>query len=175
LFAGKLEPKKRPMDLLRGFADANVPNTTLLLVGSGSERDALVKAATSIPNVVFAPFQNQTQMPRVYAAADLFVLPSLGGGESWGLAVNEAMCLGKPIVVSSHVGCAEDLVEPFVNGLVFPAGDIAGLTSALREALSDDERLKEWGRASLRKVKAYSYEAATRGLVRAVHAVSESA
>jgi glycosyltransferase involved in cell wall biosynthesis len=103
-------------------------------------------------------------MPRTYAAADVFVLPSYGRDETWGLAVNEAMCLGRPVIVSSHVGCGPDLVRPEVNGLVFPAGEVAALAGALRKALADPARLKTWGRQSREIIRSYDYAQATRGL-----------
>lgn len=174
LFAGKFESKKRPLDLLRAFLDAGLSNASLLFVGSGPQEDALRSAAAGHLNVFFAPFQNQSLMARVYASSDLYVLPSYGGGETWGLAVNEAMCLSRAVLVSTHVGCAEDLVEPYVNGLIFPAGDVAALSAALREALSDDNRLRKWGEAGRRKIEAYSYEQTTSGLLRALAAVGQN-
>ena len=70
-------------------------------------------------------FQNQADLPRLYAAADVLVLPS-GWGETWGLVVNEAMAVGTPCVVSDAVGCAPDLVEPGIDGEIYPATDIDG-------------------------------------------------
>ena len=71
-----------------------------------------------LPNIYFAGFVNQAALPaRVYAACDVFVLPS--ENETWGLAVNEAMCAGLPIVVSSEIGCAPDLVHDNCNGRTF--------------------------------------------------------
>jgi glycosyltransferase involved in cell wall biosynthesis len=168
LFAGKLETKKRPLDLLRAFAASGVASASLLFVGSGHLETELRSLSSGMVNVHFAPFQNQSMMPRTYAASDLFVLPSCGPGETWGLAVNEAMCLSRPVVVSTHVGCARDLVHAGRNGLVFEAGDVQALSSALREALADDARLSAWGEESRRVVSRYSYEEATRGLMQAV-------
>ena len=168
LFAGKFEPRKRPLDLLRAFEAAQVPRTSLLFVGSGPLERELKAAAAGKHGVYFAPFQNQTRMPRVYAAGDLFVLPSAGRGETWGLAVNEAMCMARPIIVSDHVGCARDLVIPFENGLVFPADDVAALAACLREALSDPQRLRLGGERSQAIVEGYSYAQATEGLLKAL-------
>lgn len=168
LFAGKLEPKKRPLDLLTAFTSAGIENTSLIFVGSGELEDALRSAAGANPAIFFAPFQNQTQMPRVYAAADLFVLPSYGPSETWGLAVNEAMCMGLPVIASDHVGCARDLVMPRRNGLTFPAGDVAALAACLREAFSEAPRLKAWGEEGRRMIGEYSYRHATAGLRRAL-------
>ena len=74
--------------------------------------------------------------------ADLFVLPSLK--ETWGLAINEAMCMSRPVVVSSTVGCGPDLVEQNENGMIFNAGDEPALSNCLRTALADPDRLRAW-------------------------------
>jgi glycosyltransferase involved in cell wall biosynthesis len=168
LFAGKFIPKKRPLDLLNAFLQADLANTSLLFVGGGELESSLRQRASQHAHVYFAPFQNQTFMPRTYAIADLFVLPSYGPAETWGLAVNEAMCLGKPLIVSDHVGCAADLVHPNRNGFVFPAGQVSALADCLTSALSDRDRLKTWGEYSLYLVKKYSYYHATQGLQKAI-------
>jgi len=166
LFAGKFEPHKRPLDLLRAFLIANLSNVTLLFVGSGILEETLRAEAEGNQNIRFASFQNQTMMPRIYAVADLVVLPSMQ--ETWGLVVNEAMCLSKPIIVSNKVGCAEDIVRPYKNGLIFTAGDVADLARCLQEAFSDLERLREWGKKSRRIIDEYSYVQATNGLKEAL-------
>jgi glycosyltransferase involved in cell wall biosynthesis len=171
LFAGKLIPKKRPLDLLQAFLAANLPQTSLLFVGSGEQESMLRSQAATHPHVYFAPFQNQSQMPRTYAIADVMVLPSHGSGETWGLAVNEAMCLSKPVIVSTHVGCASDLVQSQRNGLIFPAGDVAALRDCLQQALSDREQLRQWGQESANIIRHYGYQQTTEGLVRALDAV----
>jgi glycosyltransferase involved in cell wall biosynthesis len=164
LFAGKFEEKKRPQDLLAAFAAAALPDAALLFVGAGPLEGMLREAAKRVPHVYFAGFQNQSQMPRTYAAGDLLVLPSLGGGETWGLCVNEAMCLSRPVVVSSHVGCGPDLVRPAETGWVFEAGRIEALTATLGEACSDRSRLQRAGQAARKHIETYDYESATRGL-----------
>lgn len=175
VFAGKFEAKKRPLDLLEAFVRARPERATLLFVGAGHLEEELRSRAAGHENIRFAPFQNQSLMPRTYAAADVLVLPSFGPGETWGLAVNEAMCLGRPVVVSDHVGCAQDLVAPWKNGLVFPAGDVDALAGCLNEALGDRARLREWGEESRNIVSRYSYRQTTEGLkaalahVRATH------
>ncbi len=168
LFVGKLEKKKRPQDLLRAFQLAQLAGVTLLFVGAGQLCDSLHAEAAGMANVVFAPFQNQTRMPRTYAAADLLVLPSYGSGETWGLCINEGMCLGNAAIVSSHVGCAGDLVHPGKNGLIFPAGDVEALSRCLRTAFADPEQLNRWGEVSRRIIAAYDYPRATDGLLSAL-------
>lgn len=168
LFAGKLESKKRPLDLLSAYLEARLDDVSLLFVGSGPLEDEIKGAAKGHPKVYFARFQNQTLMPRTYCAGDVFVLPSYGGGETWGLAINEAMCMGRAVIVSDHVGCARDLVVPYQNGLIFPAGDVSALAACLREAVSDKARLERWGERSRLLIQSYSYRQATDGLIKAM-------
>lgn len=172
LFAGKFEKKKCPLELMRAFlqlasrTNAHSNLVVLLLVGSGPQDAELRNAAgDQIGNTVwFAPFQNQSEMPKVYAAGDVLVLPSFGKGETWGLAVNEAMNLSRPVVVSSHVGCAQDLVEHGKTGWVFPAGDWMALQATLETAVSDPARLRGMGKAAREKVSGFSYEEAGNAL-----------
>jgi glycosyltransferase involved in cell wall biosynthesis len=165
LFAGKFNLKKRPLDLLLAYKQASLDRVSLLFVGAGELEAELKKQAINNPNIYFAPFQNQKMMPRTYAIADLFILPSYGDSETWGLAVNEAMCLSCPIIVSSHVGCGRDLVHHDRNGLIFPAGDIDALVNCLKIAFNDDIKLHQWGRESQKIIADYSYLQTIQGLL----------
>ena len=111
---------------------------TVVMAGSGELEQELRAFCEqhALDNVVFTGFVNQSELPALYAASDIFVLPS--EHEPWGLAVNEAMCAGLPVVVSREVGCALDLVQDGVNGYTPAAGDIEGL--ALRSRAPDRRR-----------------------------------
>ena len=65
-------------------------------------------------SVYFFGFQNRDQIAKFYAVSDLLVLPSVR--ETWGIVVNEAMCLGLPVIVSNQVGAGMDLVANGQNG-----------------------------------------------------------
>ncbi|MBD2017974.1 glycosyltransferase family 4 protein [Microcoleus sp. FACHB-53] len=162
LFAGKFEDIKRPGTLLQAFLQANLSQVSLLFVGAGALESELRTQAASHPYIHFAPFQNQTLMPRTYAAGDLVVLPSYS--ETWGLVINEAMCMSRAVIASTHVGCAQDLIHPYGNGLVFPAGDVSALAACLKEAFSDRERLQRWGEESRKIIANYSYTQVTQGV-----------
>ena len=113
LFCAKLQHWKRPDDLLRAFAKADVQNALLIFVGDGPLRPQLESEATALgvaSRVRFLGFVNQSQLPAVYASADLMVLPS--EYEPFAVVVNEAMCCACPVVASDHVGSAHDLVVP---------------------------------------------------------------
>jgi glycosyltransferase involved in cell wall biosynthesis len=171
LFAGKLVPAKQPGALLEAFLKLAPADFALVFVGEGPERAALEARAAQHPGCVvrFLPFANQSEMPSRYALADLFVLPSGGLYETWGLAVNEAMHLGVPCLVSDRVGCQRDLVTEGETGWVFPAADPAGLEAALRRAL--EELRGEATPLRLRlaaRIGGYTYAQATRGLQEAL-------
>ena len=74
----------------------------ILIAGSGELEPALrqIASESGIP-ATFLGFRNQSELPAVYAAADLLVLPS-DGLETWGLVVNEAMACGVRLSSSSR-------------------------------------------------------------------------
>ncbi len=135
VFAGKLIPKKDPMGLLRAFAGAVAADDEqlhLVFVGAGALKEALQAQAAGRRNVHFRPFQNQQSMPAVYRLGDVYVLPSLGPGETWGLAMNEAMASGSLVIASDRVGGARDVVEHGRTGWIFPAGNHAALVRHIK-------------------------------------------
>ena len=176
LFAGKLEPKKRILDLVSAMASlrAGSDRAHLLVVGTGALMDqAKALAARTGARVSFAGFLNQTEVPKAYAVADCLVLPS-DYGETWGLVVNEAMSCGVPAVVSDRVGCAPDLVEEGVTGKVFPFADVDALTRALQHIGANPEEARSMGRRARDKVRDYSVERSVDATVAAVQAVLET-
>ncbi len=169
LFASKLQPRKGAADLLEAYrrlcrkgALAAAPH--LVFVGDGEERAQLERLAKNagLDGVRFAGFRNQTELPRFFALGDVFVLPS--HHEPWGLIVNEAMAAGCPVVVSSAVGAAADLVSEGREGFVFPAGDIEALTGVLTRCLDGSTCLACMGKRAARRMEDWDFEADVRGL-----------
>jgi glycosyltransferase involved in cell wall biosynthesis len=143
LFVGKLIGRKHPADLLHAVARLRDKPVQIAFAGAGELEAELRKiAASSSVHADFMGFVNQSELPAVYASADLLVLPS-DGQETWGLVVNEAMACGIPAIVSDAVGCGPDLIEPGLTGATFPLGDVAALASAIETVLSfDHERTR---------------------------------
>ncbi|WP_214072664.1 glycosyltransferase family 4 protein [Mucilaginibacter sp. dw_454] len=158
-FAGKFEKKKNPIMLVNAFRQLEGANTHLLLVGNGVLETELKQMAKANKNIHFMDFQNQLAMPVIYQSADLFCLPSSGPGESWGLAVNEAMAAGRAVLVSDKVGCAIDLVNDAANGEIFKNEDEAALTKALQRLTADKEKLKQMGEHSSQLIARWNFEA----------------
>jgi len=158
LFAGKFEPVKNIDLLLSAFLNLNSPNVHLLSVGNGvNEQSLKLKAAKSSlsNNIHFLDFKNQTYMPVLYQASDLFCLPSLS--ETWGLAVNEAMACSKAILVSDKCGCAIDLVKNGENGAIFKSGSLADLTACLKKLTASKELLTNYGKVSGSIINSFSF------------------
>jgi glycosyltransferase involved in cell wall biosynthesis len=158
LFVGKLIEKKRPQDLLLAYRKLVLenPNLKLVFVGDGNLRLDLEKETTNLPGVVFVGFKNQSELPEFYTLADTFVLPS-GMGETWGLVINEAMCFGLPVLVSSLVGCGSNLVKEGKNGFIFQFGDIEDLCVKLKLLVSIPHKMSEFGHESKEVIKKYSF------------------
>ncbi|WP_292792327.1 glycosyltransferase family 4 protein [Nostoc sp. NMS7] len=157
LFCAMLQHWKRPHDVLKAFAQANVQNSYLLFAGEGPLRAELEVETDSlglIDRVKFLGFVNQSYLSSIYRSADLFVLSS--DYEPFGLVVNEAMLCGCPVVVSDHVGSRYDLVQHGKNGFVYPCADIEALAKILQEVLSDHERLQKMGTAATERMKSWS-------------------
>jgi glycosyltransferase involved in cell wall biosynthesis len=176
LFAGKLVPAKQPRELLEAFLQIQPRDTALVMVGDGPEKSAIIDRVRSAPagTVHLLPFANQTEMPARYMLADLFVLPSRGHYETWGLAVNEAMHLGVPALVSDLVGCQRDLVTDGVTGWVFSANAPGALQEKLATAL--DTLSAPATRARIRaqvaeRIGRYTYAQTTAGLVAALASI----
>jgi glycosyltransferase involved in cell wall biosynthesis len=158
LFAGKFQSKKNPNLLLNAFLKARLKNTHLLFVGEGKMEAELKQQASPYTNIHFMPFQSQTIMPVIYRIGDMFILPSQGPGETWGLVINEAMACGLPVAATDKCGSAIDLIEEGKNGYLFRSNDVEGLSKILTGFVADIEKSKEMGRNSKERIKKFSYE-----------------
>lgn len=173
LFAGKLEEKKHPADLLEAVsrlpADL-VARAHVLIAGEGPRRAECEQMARerSLP-AVFAGFLNQSRLPDAYAVADVLVLPS-DAGETWGLVVNEAMASGRPAVVSRAAGCCADLVAEGQTGQAFNLRDVHGLSGILAEYLREPGLAVRQGLAAAAHIRRFGYEIAAAGIADAVAA-----
>lgn len=168
VFAGKLIPKKDPVLLLEALEYAGVA-AHVVLFGSGELEAELRRRAANAPNVHLMPFQNQSRMPAVYRLGDVFVMPSRGPGETWGLALNEAMACRRPVIASSRTGAARDLVVEDVTGWTFAAADAAALARTLAAAAQlGRDRLRRLGEQAYRHIERWSAEESARRIEAAV-------
>ena len=171
LYAAKFTARKRPQDLLYAvekLRSRGCDGFTVVMAGSGELEGVLKEFChrKSLSNVIFTGFINQSDLPTLYGISDIFVLPS--ENEPWGLAVNEAMCAGLPIVVTREVGCVADLVEDGVNGYAMETGDIEGLSVALETLIRDQNLRHRLGAASRERIQQWGFKQCLTGLKQAV-------
>ena len=137
LFVGRLEAVKNVSLLINAFGELRKTRSDIVLfiVGDGSEMATLRRIVVDkcIPDVYFVGYIVFPQIVEFYKLADVFVLPSVY--EPWGLVVNEAMIMGLPVVISSDVGCRQDLLENGKNGFMFESNNESELQTCLRKAL----------------------------------------
>jgi glycosyltransferase involved in cell wall biosynthesis len=175
LFVGTLIPRKRVDVLLAAIArvQRDGRRAGVLVAGSGESEARLRRAAgdQELRDVHFLGFVNQTRLPDVYAAADVFVLPS--AHEPRGAVVNEAMVAGLPVIASTGtvVWGPGDLVEHGREGLVFPVDDAEALAAAC-ETMLDDTARGRMGKAAAARVEGWGYDVAADGWARAVASVA---
>lgn len=147
LFVGRLQARKRVDHLLRACAELK-QDIKLVIVGDGPERVALEALAREIyPGAEFIGSKHGMELKPYFTEADLFVLPGTGG-----LAVQEAMSYGLPVIVAQGDGTQEDLVRK-ENGWQIPPDNFEALVTTMKDALSDVARLRRMGAESYRIVK----------------------
>ena len=148
LFVGRLQARKRVDELLR--ACASLPEEIqpkFVIVGDGPERASLeALAKTAYPSAEFVGAKHGPELAPYFLAADLFVLPGTGG-----LAVQEAMSYGLPVIMGQGDGTNDDLVRP-ENGWQVPDNNLEALAETIKEALADAKRLRTMGAESYRIV-----------------------
>jgi len=149
LFVGRLQARKR-IDLLL-HACASLPvglQPRLAVVGEGPAREELQQLAASVyPQANFPGAAYAEALEEYFNQADLFVLPGTGG-----LALQQAMAHGLPVIAAEGDGTQEDLVRE-ENGWLVTPGDLQVLVGALSAALSNPDRLPQMGLASFQIVR----------------------
>jgi glycosyltransferase involved in cell wall biosynthesis len=126
------------------------PKTGLVIVGSGPEKDKLVRLgrAKMPENFAVEPWAND--LSSYYKSADIFLLTS--NYEGWGMAVVEAMACACPVLMTD-VGCAGELVINGQNGLVAPVGDKESLICLLEKMVSGRSLRQRLSQSGLETIK----------------------
>jgi glycosyltransferase involved in cell wall biosynthesis len=165
LYVGRLD-REKGVDLLLDAFDGI--DGELLVVGSGTENERLRGAAGA--GVSFLGKLDRDDLPRVYAGADVLVLPSLS--EPWGMVLNEGAAAGLALVATDAVGAASDLIEHGANGFRVPAGDTRALHEALATLASDAALRERFGARSRDLARAFTPDAWADAVTEAVRRVS---
>jgi glycosyltransferase involved in cell wall biosynthesis len=141
-----------------------------VVVGDGPERgklEALAKETNA--DVRFTGAQHGPDLERIYRDADLFVLPGTGG-----LAVQQAMSFGLPVIVGESDGTQSDLVRD-ENGWTLTNANAEELNRLMQTALGNIARMRRMGAASYRIVsQEINLETMVDAFGRAIRRVTEA-
>lgn len=126
---GRLSSSKGWETLIKAFHHANIPNSVLIIIGEGREKDKLIKQASNF-KIDFRVEDYKHLVKDYYATFDVFVCPSKE--EPMGRVVLEALDSGVPVIASNIEGPKDILSE--YPGTLFPVNDYSALASALQQA-----------------------------------------
>lgn len=168
LFVGQFIVRKGIRPLFEAFEQLAAENhqVSLVLVGKGALEGEMQEWRARSPASGHILIQNhvpQQELPKYYALADVFCLPSLY--DTFGVVIDEAMACGLPVVTTTRVGAVADLVRDGVNGIVVAPGDATGLAQALGEILSDDARRERMGECARARMTSWSVDTAADALM----------
>jgi glycosyltransferase involved in cell wall biosynthesis len=135
---GKLNQGKGVFDLLSAVHRLmeKYPNVRLIFVGDGPERTRLEQEAQRLSmhdKVIFPGVRKD--MERMYAAMDIFVLPSTCR-EAFGMVLIEAMAMGKQVIATTMGGIPE-IVDDKVNGILVPPQDPDAIAQGIARYIED--------------------------------------
>jgi len=182
LYLGRLIKRKGLSYLIEAFSEIKDKNSILIIAGGGDfyklgERSLESKlkrqvGAGGIKNrIIFTGCIEHSETAAYYSLADLFVYPSITKGisEPWGLTLNEAMQFGLPIISTTAVGAAYDLIEEGKNGFIVNEKNSKELTIAIEKILNNDELRKGMGKVSMQIInKRNNYDKMVGGFIRAI-------
>jgi len=155
LYVGQLVQRKGVKQVLKALNTFNDSDIGFMVVGSGPEEENLKKFCNenNLKNVFFEGFHQQNELPKYYALADIFILPSFE--EVWGLVVNEALASGLYVLCSKYAGAAYDLINN-ENGVIFNPKNIDEIAKSIKNARnqielirSKREKISNWAKNNL--------------------------
>ena len=164
LFVGQLIERKCVRLLLNAFSD--IAGGELWIAGDGPLRELVLDAARRDDRIHFLGHLDWSELHDRYADADMLVLPS--SYEVWGMVVNEALEHGIPVITTTQVAAADDLLEDGVTARIVPPDNRAALAEALRDVASwtPEQRIRCAARAR-ETIDDWSIQRAADGIVEA--------
>lgn len=166
LYFSRIVPIKGLNYLLKAFSklERERNDVFLLICGDGDFMNDCKRLCNdlNIRNVYFTGFIKPEERYSYFSAANVFVLPTVfldGHAEAWGLVLNEAMSVGKPVVSTTAVASAYDLIQNGINGFMVPEKEVDALYEAIKKIISDPELEKKMGAESKRIIEeGFTYE-----------------
>ena len=141
LYVGRLIKRKGVIYLLDAYNKLDMDNVELIIVGSGDEEETLKRYASenNMKNVHFTGKIDNEELEQYYNESNLVVVPSIneGMGDPWVFVLNEAMYYYNPIIATTAVGAAPDMIKD--NGFIVPEKDSNALKEAIESVLTDEK------------------------------------
>jgi glycosyltransferase involved in cell wall biosynthesis len=169
LYVGRLEKRKNVDILIKAFAQIKRDDVCLLIIGDGESRPYLEKLCKQLElrNVYFLGRIERDKLPPYYRLCTVFVYPT--AREPWGLAINEAMQFGKPVIATPRVAATHDLIKQGINGFIVPENDFQALAKAINRIILDEESAKRMGQRSREIIiQGFTYEHMAEGFREAI-------
>jgi glycosyltransferase involved in cell wall biosynthesis len=161
LFVGRLVSIKGIDALLRAFQAIQEEELTFVIIGDGPLQKKVMEAKEKDSRIEYRRFVPHEELPRYYHAADLLVLPSTY--EAWGLVINEAMNAGLPIITTTNVGAAGEIVRDGCNGYVIAPDDPDAIYEKILELHRDPEKRRRMGQESRNIISEWGLDKAVNG------------
>jgi glycosyltransferase involved in cell wall biosynthesis len=169
LYVGQLIRRKGIIQVLKALDYLRDPEIGLLIVGSGPLEKELKKFCEEkkLNHIFFEEFQQQEMLPKYYALADIFILPSFE--EVWGLVVNEALASGLYVLSSKYAGASYDLIKEGWNGEIFDPNDVTEIVELIKRIKGDIKNLrKQKDSISQDACKEFNMESSAQEFVKAI-------
>ncbi|RVT33618.1 glycosyltransferase family 4 protein [Acinetobacter indicus] len=166
LYLGRLIHLKGVDLLLKAFSRIKNDDWCLIIIGDGSDKKKLVNLSIHLgldKNILFHPSVSSNDVDEILSATDVFVLPSREDG--WGVVLNEAASLGKPMIASDAVGAAWHLIEDGKNGYKFKSDNFKDLQSKMEIYTNEEASLLDHGAYSLKLFEKYNSDAMANNLI----------
>jgi glycosyltransferase involved in cell wall biosynthesis len=161
LYFGRLIKRKGCQFLLKAFAQLQTEfnDATLIIAGDGPYKNALKNLCKilKVTNVHFLGYVKEEEKATIHSLAQVLIVPSIRTpmtAEIWGIVLNEAMSLGKPVIATDAVGAAYDLIEEGVNGFIVKERDVPSLYRAISKIISNEEQSVRMGLSSKEMITA---------------------
>ena len=155
IYTGKIIAKKNVRIMIEAFSELKITNSFLFIVGDGILLKKF-KSEFNQKNLIFTGFVNQSKISLYYNLSNIFVLPS--EYEPWGLSVNEAMNGNNALLLSSNVGCGEDLLKKNKNGYFFKFNNKEDLKLKMLKISSNKVKLKGMCKFSKKIIKSWNID-----------------
>lgn len=155
LYVGGMTLAKGIHYLIKGFIDADIQNSELVMVGPGWPNPDILACLTKMNVVIderirFEGRKPQTELYKFYGNATVFVFPSLCDG--YGLVVPQALSCGSPVIVSKNAG-SSDVVTDGYNGYVVDPCNADGIKRALLKMVNDPSLAQKMRKNAVESVK----------------------